>query len=209
MQTDGTHYLLLHEFAGSGNDGQNPYGDLLLSGSALYGMTTSGGNDYFGTIFKIGADGCGFYLRHEFAGGADDGKNPFGSLIISNSTFFGMTNEGGDSNMGVIFSLPLSTNIITVQAERKEVRAFIIRRQFAQIGFTLNDPALPATSFRFVRSKNGGDFLPLRTVGLSELQNNRFQMEDQDLENNTPYTYQVEANNASGQIIAISIEKTI
>ena len=41
---DGTNFTLLHSFAGGPGDGANPIGDLLLSGSTLYGMTLRGGS---------------------------------------------------------------------------------------------------------------------------------------------------------------------
>jgi len=107
MQTDGSGFALLHEFAGKPDDGGYPNGSLILSGSTLYGMTCYGGMD-FGTVFKIQSDGSGFTLLHEFAGGANDGAEPFGDLIVSGSTLFGMTYKGGDSDYGIIFSLPLA-----------------------------------------------------------------------------------------------------
>jgi len=100
INTDGTGYDHLHEFAGWPDDGQAPRGSLTLSGSTLYGMTSSGGDDYYGVIFKMNIDGTGYGLLHEFAGGADDGRYPSGSLTISGSTLYGMTSSGGDYGDG-------------------------------------------------------------------------------------------------------------
>ena len=94
--TNGTAYTLLHEFIGGADDGKNPWGSLIISGSILYGMTYIGGDSDGGTIFKIESSGIGFSLLHEFAGGADDGYKPAGSLIISGTTLYGMTDSGGD-----------------------------------------------------------------------------------------------------------------
>lgn len=106
IQNDGSVYTLLHEFSFSPDDGENPQGSLVLSGSTLYGMTNYGG-DSLGTIFKIETNGALFSLLHVFLGGEDNGAIPEGSLIFSNSTLYGMTRYGGDSGLGVIFSLPL------------------------------------------------------------------------------------------------------
>ena len=209
LQTDGTNYTLLHSFDDSAAYGRYPEGALILCGSTLFGMTLSGGDKDSGTIFNIETDGSGFTLQHQFAGGADDGAHPDGSLILSGPTLYGMTRLGGDGNGGVIFSLPLPVYIITVLAERREARAFIIKRQYGQILFTVEDPDLSAAYYGIWRRKDSGDFVLLRTVAPSELQNKRFQMEDKYLEKNSAYTYRVEACNASGQIIGISLEKTI
>lgn len=40
MNTDGSGYTNLHDFAGGAADGANPMGDLTLSGTTFYGMTT-------------------------------------------------------------------------------------------------------------------------------------------------------------------------
>jgi uncharacterized repeat protein (TIGR03803 family) len=89
MGTDGSSFDLLHEFTGSVDDGREPYGSLTLSGTTLYGMTRRGGDDDLGTVFSIGVDGSGFIPLHEFAGGADDGQGPYGSLTLSGSTLYG------------------------------------------------------------------------------------------------------------------------
>jgi uncharacterized repeat protein (TIGR03803 family) len=104
---DGTGFSLLHSFTGSASDGDRPdgYASLLLFGSTLYGMTTRGGNDAAGTIFKIGTDGTGFGLLHSFTGGASDGAIPTGALIQSGPTFYGMTPNGGSNGDGTIFKI--------------------------------------------------------------------------------------------------------
>ncbi|MBU4306680.1 MAG: hypothetical protein KKB32_02455, partial [Acidobacteria bacterium] len=115
IQNDGTGFALLHGFAGGFFDGRTPYGSLILSGSTLYGMTNSGGDGGKGTIFKLQTNGSSFALLHPFAGGSDDGAWPEGSLIIDGTSLYGLSKNGGDSDMGVIFSLPLSTvNNITI-----------------------------------------------------------------------------------------------
>jgi uncharacterized repeat protein (TIGR03803 family) len=106
MNTDGTGFSLLHEFAGGGSDGANPYyGSLTLSGSTLYGMTYAGGDKNSGTVFKMNTDGTGFSLLHEFAGGVHDGRSPYGSLTLDGATLYGMTLYGGSSDLGTVFSI--------------------------------------------------------------------------------------------------------
>jgi len=106
--TDGSGFALLHEFVGGPDDGVHP-GSLLLSDGHLYGMAASGGDNNKGVVYEIGTDGSSFALLHEFAGGVDDGATPYGSLTMGDGTLYGMTHSGGDSDLGVIFSLPLST----------------------------------------------------------------------------------------------------
>ena len=108
INVDGTGYSLFHSFTGmSGGDGANPVGDLLLLGSTLYGTTPIGGPANLGTIFEIGTDGSGYTVLHSFAGGSTDGANPAG-LIFSGSSLYGMTGTGGTSNLGTIYSFPIS-----------------------------------------------------------------------------------------------------
>ncbi len=102
---DGGGFQVLHAFAGGAGDGAHPGGSLLLSGMTLYGMTMNGGDGDSGTIFKMQADGSGYALLHKFAGGAADGKNPHGSLVLSGTMLYGMTYEGGNGDMGTIFRL--------------------------------------------------------------------------------------------------------
>lgn len=106
INTNGTGFTLLHEFAGGANDGEQPH-DLTLSGSTLFGTTLHGGNNNDGTIFSINTDGSDFMLLHEFAGGPNDGQEPPAGLALSGSILFGTTNRGGANRSGTIFSIPV------------------------------------------------------------------------------------------------------
>ena len=106
IDTDGSNYDNLHEFAG--NDGDNPRGSLTLSGGSLYGMTFGGGDELCGVIFQIGIDGNNYTILHNFAGKeSNDGEDPYFCNLINNSgDFYGMTRYGGGANdYGMIFKL--------------------------------------------------------------------------------------------------------
>jgi len=104
IDTDGTHYDTLHNF-GAGFDGQQPQGSLLINGSTLYGMTTFGGTYSDGMAFSIHTDGTHYDTLHNFGWGANDGSNPDGSFILVNNVLYSVTNNGGQSNAGLLFSI--------------------------------------------------------------------------------------------------------
>jgi uncharacterized repeat protein (TIGR03803 family) len=108
INTDGGGYAIMHTFMGGPGDGANPDGDLALVGSKFYGMTFGGGNATLGTLFGIDVDGSNYAVLHSFLGGSADGASPIGDLIFSGSTLYGMTNAGGSSNLGVVFSFPIA-----------------------------------------------------------------------------------------------------
>jgi len=106
-----TGFSILHSFKQSDiSNGDNPYGSLIQDGNTLYGMTYAGGIDNWGTIFKIGTNGNGFELLHSFEGGADNGSQPYGSLIQDGSTLYGMTYSGGANSAGTIFKIGTDGN---------------------------------------------------------------------------------------------------
>src|SRR4030095_9927967 len=76
----GTYSVLKH--LNSTPDGKTPKGNLLLGTDGnFYGMTSAGGTNNLGTIFKITPSGSYTVLRHFTM--ATDGGNPFGSLILA------------------------------------------------------------------------------------------------------------------------------
>ena len=87
-------------------DGRYPRGDLVLSpdGTTLYGMTSGGGVNFKGTVFKITTAGV-FTKLHDFDTNA---PNPYGSLVISQDGAFlyGMAiGDNGITNYGAIFKM--------------------------------------------------------------------------------------------------------
>ena len=106
--TDGNNFNVLHSFGNGSNgpdpyDGTNPQGGLTLCGSTLYGMTSLGGNNNLGTVFKIGTNGSDYGLLHGFIGNPD-GSSPCGDLTVNGSTLYGMTVWGG-TGRGTIFQI--------------------------------------------------------------------------------------------------------
>jgi len=110
--------------------------------------------------------------------------------------------DTSDALFSIIMDLDLN-------AERREVKSFRNTKQYGQIDFMITHPEVPMAECRILRSKGTEDFVLLKSVLPSELQNNQFQMQDKYLEKGITYTYRVEAYNASGQLVGISAEKTI
>jgi uncharacterized repeat protein (TIGR03803 family) len=103
INIDGTGFKTLHSFAAE-SDGAHPWSGLLLSSNTLYGTTGDGGSFGGGTVFKIGIDGSGFSVLHDFAYSAD-GAAPFADLILFNNTLYGTASWGGASGDGAVFRI--------------------------------------------------------------------------------------------------------
>jgi uncharacterized repeat protein (TIGR03803 family) len=102
INTDGTGYTILHNFAG-GSDGSGPsFGGLLLVGNTLYGTASGGGST--GTVFKVNIDGTGFTNLVTFTN-TNPGAEPTGGLVMANGTLYGTTFRGGSANAGQIFAV--------------------------------------------------------------------------------------------------------
>lgn len=107
IHTDGSQYHILFNFGEHlswGYWGQTPVGGLMLSNGVLFGMTSAGGKDSAGNIFRINTDGTHFDTLHSFGLGSD-GTKPLGALTLSGNVLYGMTQYGGKYNGGNIFSI--------------------------------------------------------------------------------------------------------
>jgi uncharacterized repeat protein (TIGR03803 family) len=95
---------ILHHF-NSLADGANPYGALTTGTDGnFYGMTSTGGTNSYGTIFKITPAGVFTALRHLSI--AADGGNPQGNLVRgTDGNFYGITRRGGTTGYGTIFKV--------------------------------------------------------------------------------------------------------
>ena len=111
MNTDSTGYQVLHNFAGTPSDGNNPQGSLTLVGSKLYGMTAGGGGANEGVIFSINLDGSGYQILFSFAPLTINNpyslNSPLGSLTFSGSKLYGMAHGGGPHGGGGVFQINL------------------------------------------------------------------------------------------------------
>jgi uncharacterized repeat protein (TIGR03803 family) len=106
VNSDGTGYRQLHAFTAGISDGEQPgSGRLVPSGSRLFGMTGGGGTAGLGVVYSVNTDGSGFTVMHSFTGGPGDGWGPAASLILSGTTLFGTTFEGGAHGDGIIFDI--------------------------------------------------------------------------------------------------------
>ncbi len=99
-------------------DGQGPGGRLIQSvDGAMYGVTSNGGADGQGTIFKADLDGTGYAVVHQFDGSAD-GSHPEGDLVQGvDGAFYGTTSSGGPTGYGTIFKvMPDGTDFVVLHS---------------------------------------------------------------------------------------------
>jgi uncharacterized repeat protein (TIGR03803 family) len=98
---------ILHSF-GAG-EGRLADGALVRApDGSFYGTTAGGGPDRQGTIYRITTSGQ-FTTVYNFTGGADGGTPLTDLVLLSNSTFIGVTYAGGRDNAGTIFRLSLTS----------------------------------------------------------------------------------------------------
>ena len=112
VSTNGTGFVTLHSFAGSGTDGSFPAGSLLMVAGQLYGATAQGddgsGLDN-GTVFRMSAvDGSSFTNLFSFSG--TNGWNAAGDLLLSGSTIYGTTAAGGFIGVPTYFGTVFQIN---------------------------------------------------------------------------------------------------
>lgn len=111
INTDGSGYTKLIDFLGTSN-GAGPQSSLVFDGTNLYGMTSQGGTNNFGILFKIVSDGTNFTKLLDFSG-TENGKAPLGSLYIEDNILFGTASNGGILDKGILFKFSL--NYLTIQ----------------------------------------------------------------------------------------------
>jgi uncharacterized repeat protein (TIGR03803 family) len=93
---DGSGYTLLHGYT-------SEVGKMVVSGTTIYGMTHSGGNNSVGSIYSMNTDGTGLQTLHSFSW--LDGDYPYGSLTLIGSTLYGTTWSGGTGGEGTVFKM--------------------------------------------------------------------------------------------------------
>lgn len=104
VHTDGTGFGVLRNF--SPNDGGHPVAGVIVSSNMLFGTTQIGGINFGGTIFRVNMDGSDFTLLKSFSSAQyGDGRFPYASLVLSGSSLYGTTSEGGSAGQGTVFKI--------------------------------------------------------------------------------------------------------
>jgi uncharacterized repeat protein (TIGR03803 family) len=98
-------FTILHSFNRS--DGAFPAGSLIEARDGfLYGVTSEGGENGKGTIFRLRLDGREFLTLYNFKG-AEDGAAPLAGLIEDQGGnlggLYGTTSQGGEKRRGTIY----------------------------------------------------------------------------------------------------------
>jgi uncharacterized repeat protein (TIGR03803 family) len=101
---------VLYSFGISGTDGQQPYAGLIFDGAGnLYGTTSAGGSEGYGTVFELSPNGSGGWTEvtlHNFGIADTDGIYPYAGLIFDGSgNLYGTTSKGGSKAHGAVFEL--------------------------------------------------------------------------------------------------------
>ncbi len=90
-------------------DGGTPWGGLIQATDGnLYGTTSGGGTNGYGTIFEYSPTSKTLTTLYDFCSQSDctDGANPYeGLLEDTNGTFYGTTYSGGAADYGTVFSV--------------------------------------------------------------------------------------------------------
>jgi uncharacterized repeat protein (TIGR03803 family) len=91
-------------YAFSGSDGAVPVGNLLNWNNAFYGVTSQGGANNLGVVFKINA-ACQLVWAYSFGSHPNDGAAPAGGLVKVGNRLYGTTAYGGQYSQGTIFNI--------------------------------------------------------------------------------------------------------
>ena len=106
MTTSGGAFKILYTFQGSAADGGHSTAGLVQgSDKFLYGVTTVGGANGLGTLFRISTTGKSFAVLHNFD--TSSGDTPYSTPVLhTNGTIYGTTNHGGSqyTGYGVLYS---------------------------------------------------------------------------------------------------------
>jgi uncharacterized repeat protein (TIGR03803 family) len=101
----GENERVLHSFGASDFDGAKPVAGLIGLRGLLYGTTSAGGFDTYGTVFRIRVSGKESVM-HTFGTVPSDGADPQAGLIDLNGTLYGTTEFGGVSPPSCPYSGP-------------------------------------------------------------------------------------------------------
>lgn len=105
---------LITQFSFSAADGKLPFGSLIkATNGKLYAMTNEGGELNVGVLFQFDPLTSNYIKKLDFQKSLN-GKSPNGSLVrASNGLLYGVTEEGGLNNLGVLFQYDQVNHVYT------------------------------------------------------------------------------------------------
>ncbi len=108
ITTSGTENLL-YSFGASLTDAAYPWSSLIQATDGnLYGMTTAGGTNGTGAVFKLTTAGAESIV-YSFGATTGDGSTPWGGLIqATDGNLYGVTYVGGTNNKGAVFKITMT-----------------------------------------------------------------------------------------------------
>ncbi len=107
INTNGTGFTVIKRFADP-SEGEQPQGNLTLSGGSLYGTTYWGLTNGYGggRIFKVNLDGTGYTVLKSFSADFDTlAPYPSPNLLLSGNILYGTTLIGGTNDAGTVFKV--------------------------------------------------------------------------------------------------------
>lgn len=107
VTTEGSGFDVLRELASNGSEGEEISGPLVLQSEILWGVASFGGTHDGGTLFSYDLNADTLTVLHHFGDG-DDGSVPVGGLMLNGGTLYGVTEQGGGSGLGTVFSIAVN-----------------------------------------------------------------------------------------------------
>jgi len=123
LTTAGTYKVLFNFSTTNHANGATPYSGLVQgSDKFLYGVTSSGGANNLGVLFKISTTGTGFAVLHDF--GTATGDTPYSTpLLHTNGKIYGMASHGGvHVSDGTVYSFDNGLKPFTIPVVRKSAK---------------------------------------------------------------------------------------
>ncbi|MEO8763674.1 MAG: choice-of-anchor tandem repeat GloVer-containing protein [Ginsengibacter sp.] len=145
-------YVNLMDF--DSTNGLYPSGGLIqATDGKLYGMTSSGGSNFFGNIFSYDPSSSVITTVKSF--NYADGANPYGVLLqASDEKLYGTTSEGGINGNGVIFSYDPTSSTYTKLIDYNDFNGANPAGAFIEVP---EGGPLPVTLLSFTGKNNGSN----------------------------------------------------
>lgn len=106
LGTNGVVYSMMRSFTGN-HDGSLPEAGLMANNGVIYGTTSSGGTNSYGTVFKMNVDGTGYQILANFGANPNqsNGAQPYAKVTLDGGWLYGTVSGGGSSNYGGVFKV--------------------------------------------------------------------------------------------------------